>query len=169
MRIRPARRDELSLLRELELAAGCWFRDIGMVEVADHEPPPVETLAEQQQAGRILVAVDDTDRVVAYVVTEPVDGTVHIEQVSVHPEHARQGIGRELLEHVAERAAAEGVPALTLTTFVEVPWNMPYYLRCGFRVLPEGEWTPGLRTIREREVALGLDQWPRVVMRRDLP
>ena len=45
----------------------------------------------------------------------------------------------------------------------------PYYRRCGFRVLDEREWTPGLRAIREREAAHGLDRWPRVCMRRDLP
>ena len=58
--------------------------------------------------------------------------------------------------------------ALTLTTFRDVPWNAPYYRRCGFRVLDEQEWTPGLRAIREREAGHGLDRWPRVCMRRDL-
>ena len=61
-----------------------------------------------------------------------------------------------------------GLPALTLTTFAYVPWNAPYYARCGFRVLDDAEITPGLRAIREQEAALGLDRWPRVCMRRDL-
>ena len=59
-------------------------------------------------------------------------------------------------------------PALTLTTFTEVPWNAPYYLRCGFRVLADTEITPELRAIRTAEAARGLDAWPRVCMRRDL-
>jgi hypothetical protein len=50
----------------------------------------------------------------------------------------------------------------------EVPWNAPYHRRCGFWVLGEGELTPSLRAIREREIAHGLDRWPRVCMRRDL-
>jgi hypothetical protein len=49
-----------------------------------------------------------------------------------------------------------------------VPWNGPYYQRCGFRVLAGDELTPGLRAIREHEIALGLDRWPRVCMRRDV-
>jgi hypothetical protein len=77
-------------------------------------------------------------------------------------------VGRALLEHVAVRAAGAGVPALTLTTFAEVPWNAPYYRRCGFHVVEESRWTPGLRAIREREAEHGLDRWPRVAMRRDL-
>ncbi len=69
---------------------------------------------------------------------------------------------------MAERAAAAGVPAVTLTTFADVPWNAPYYLRCGFRVLDDAEVTAGLRAIRQREASIGPDRWPRVCMRRDL-
>jgi hypothetical protein len=55
-----------------------------------------------------------------------------------------------------------------LTTFAHVPWNAPYYVRCGFRVLDDAEITQGLQAIREREAAMGVDRWPRVCMRRDL-
>jgi hypothetical protein len=68
----------------------------------------------------------------------------------------------------AGQAAAAGIRALTLTTSSEVPWNAPYYERCGFRRLDEAELTPGLRAIRRREAERGLDRWPRVCMRRDL-
>ncbi|BCJ68739.1 GNAT family N-acetyltransferase [Polymorphospora rubra] len=168
MRIRTVGVDELEILRDIERAAGACFREVGMAEIADDEPLPVTVLAAYRLAGRALVAVDPADRPVAYLLTDPVDGNVHVEQVSVHPDHARRGIGRALLEDVARRAAADGVPALTLTTFAEVPWNAPYYLRCGFRVLAGERWTPGLREIRRREAGHGLDRWPRVCMRRDL-
>lgn len=104
----------------------------------------------------------------AYLIADLVDGCVHIEQVSVRPDHGRRGVGRALLDYAATRARSEGAPALTLTTFAEVPWNAPYYRRCGFRILGEGELASGLRAIREREAAHGLDRWPRVCMRRDL-
>ena len=168
MRIRAATASDLELLRDIEAAAGRCFRDVGMPEIADDEVPSVRVLAEYQRAGRAWVAVDRDDRPIAYLITEWVDGNVHIEQVSVHPDHARRGVGRALLDHAAGRAASAGVPALTLTTFLEVPWNAPYYRRCGFRILDDSEWTPGLAAVRERERALGLDRWPRVCMRRDL-
>jgi GNAT superfamily N-acetyltransferase len=139
-----------------------------MAEVADDEPLTLDELARYQLAGQAWVAVDPTDEPVAYVITELVDGNVHIEQLSVHPDSARRGIGRSLLEYLAVQAAGQGVPALTLTTFTHVPWNAPYYARCGFRQLDESELTPGLRAIRQREAAHGLDGWPRVCMRRDL-
>ncbi len=97
-----------------------------------------------------------------------VDGCLQVEQVSVHPASARRGLGRRLLDHAASLAAADGRPALTLTTFADVPWNAPYYAGCGFRVLGDAELTPGLRAIRQREAALGPDRWPRICMRRDL-
>ncbi|MET9023025.1 hypothetical protein ABZV93_23880 [Actinopolymorpha sp. NPDC004070] len=72
------------------------------------------------------------------------------------------------MDHLAAYATGEGVLALTLTTFTDVPWNAPYYLRCGFVFMDDGDLTPGLRRIREREAAHGLDRWPRTCMRRML-
>jgi GNAT superfamily N-acetyltransferase len=168
MRIRAVRRDEFSVLRDIEWAAGAAFRDVGMPEVADDEPFSDEELGRYAHAGRAWVAVDDADVPVAYLLADVVDGNLHVEQVSVHPRCARRGVGRELLDHLAGVARAERVPALTLTTFTEVPWNAPYYARCGFHPMTEGMIGPELRAVRAREAAHGLDRWPRVCMRRPL-
>lgn len=167
-RIRPARDAELPLLQDLERAAGEIFRDAGMGAVADDEPPPLDALRRHLHHDGLRVAEDAQGRPAAYVVLEPVDGALHVEQLSVHPAHARRGIGRDLLEAAARQAAVDGYPALTLTSFADVPWNAPYYERCGFRRLTAAEVTPGLRAVRAREAAAGLDRWPRVCMRRDL-
>jgi GNAT superfamily N-acetyltransferase len=168
MRIRAVRLDELPLLQDIERAAGQCFRDIGMPEIADDEPLPLGELARYQQSGRAWVAVNDADIPVAYLIADRVDGNLHVEQVSVRPDSARRGVGRLLLEHLAHHATSEGVPALTLTTFTEVPWNAPYYARCGFQLLDDDRLAPGLRKVREREAAHGLDRWPRGCMRQAL-
>lgn len=142
-----------------------------MPEVAGYQPLPLDEMAGYQRAGRALVAVDADDRPVAYLLADDVDGNVHVEQVPVHPARAHRRIGLALIEQVAQQAQQArqaGAPALTLTTFRDVPWNAPYYARCGFRVVDEPGWTPGLRRIRARAAATGLDRWPRVVMRREL-
>ena len=159
---------ELTAAQEIERAAGLVFADVGMPEIAADEPLPAAELDRYRRAGLAWAAADQGDQPVGYLLAEPVDAALHVEQVSVHPRAARRGVGRALLEHAATHAAAHGLGALTLTTFADVPWNAPYYRRCGFRVLEEREWTPGLRAIREREAAHGLDRWPRVCMRRDL-
>ncbi|QOV34641.1 GNAT family N-acetyltransferase [Streptomyces ferrugineus] len=166
MRIRPPTPAELPVLQDVERAAGAAFRGLGMAAVADDEPPALDVLEHYRGAGRAWVACDSGGRPVAYLICEPVDGALHIEQVSVHPDAAHRGIGRTLLAYAADRAREEGLAGLTLTTFTEVPWNAPYYERLGFRVLAEAELTPGLRKIRAHEAELGLDRWPRVGMRR---
>ncbi|MCC9310642.1 GNAT family N-acetyltransferase [Kitasatospora sp. RB6PN24] len=169
MLIRRVRLDELPLLQDIERAAGECFREIGMPEIAEDEPPPLDVLARHQRSGLAWAAVDGGDAPVAYLIADRIDDALHVEQVSVHPGSARRGIGRALLDHLTERARAAGVPALTLTTFADVPWNAPYYARCGFRSLPEAQWGPGLREVRAKEAAHGLDRWPRVAMRRAVP
>ncbi|WMX44318.1 GNAT family N-acetyltransferase [Streptomyces roseicoloratus] len=170
MRIRVAVPTELLLLQDIERAAGEAFRPLGMAEIADDDPLPLDVLESYRRAGRAWVAVDATDRPVAYLLTDTVDGAAHIEQVSVHPDAARRGVGRALIEHLAGTAREQGLTALTLTTFAEVPWNAPYYTRLGFRRLDEGDpaLTGGLRAIARAEAAHGLAAWPRVCMRREL-
>ncbi|TDU74205.1 GNAT family N-acetyltransferase [Streptomyces sp. KS 21] len=168
MRIRAVHIDELPLLQAIERAAGECFRGIGMPEIADDEPLPLDELARYQRAGLAWAAVTEAGAPLAYLIADRVDGNLHIEQVSVHPDGARRRIGRSLLEHLAARAAAESIPALTLTTFEDVPWNAPYYARCGFERLADGELSPGLKDIRDREAEHGLDRWPRICMRRVL-
>jgi GNAT superfamily N-acetyltransferase len=155
-------------MQDIERAAGRWFRAIGMPEIADDEPLPVAELARYRKDGHAWVAADDGDVPAAYLIAGIVDGSLHIEQMSVHPRAARRKIGRLLLDHAAAYAAARGIRGLTLTTFAEVPWNAPYYARCGFRVLEDSELSPGMWAVKDREIAHGLHRWPRVCMRRDL-
>ncbi|MFB7717127.1 MULTISPECIES: GNAT family N-acetyltransferase [unclassified Nocardia] len=169
MRIRAATTDDLPILQDIEDAAGEPFRTVGMIEIADDDPPSIEVLDEYRRDGRAWVAVDDDgDIPIAYLISEEVDGTEHIDQLSVHPQAARRGIGATLIDRAADHARAQGLTALTLTTFTEVPWNAPYYERLGFHIVDDAELTPGLRKIRAREAEHGLDRWPRTVMRRDL-
>jgi GNAT superfamily N-acetyltransferase len=164
--LRAARLDELATLQEIERAAGQPFRDVGMAEIAADDPPPLDILAGYQRGGRAWVAADAAGVAGAYLIADQVDGNLHVEQVSVHPRCARRGIGRQLIDHVAAHARGRGIPALTLTTFADVPWNAPYYRRCGFVTLADDALGPGLRAIREHEAARGLDRWPRVCMLR---
>ena len=94
MTIRLARPDDFARLREIERAAGEAFRPLGMDLVADDEPFTDAELAAYQEDGRAWVAVDADVVPAAYLLVDEVDCTGHVEQVSVHPDHARQGLGR---------------------------------------------------------------------------
>ena len=164
--IREVRGDDFVRLREIESAAGAPFRDIGMSEIADDQPPSQAELAVFQKAGTAWVWVEQDDEPLAYLLVRVVDDRAHIEQVSVDPKASRRGLGAELIERAEVWARTRNLRSLTLTTFRDVPWNRPYYQRLGFEVVCQARWTPGLRHVRSEESAQGLDRWPRVVMDR---
>ena len=97
-------------------------------------------------------------------VLEP--GIAHLEEIDVHPEHGRRGVGRRLVSAVCRWAAANGYSWVTLSTFRDVPWNLPFYARLGFEEIPLKELSPGLLCVIEDEARRGLDPRLRVVMRR---
>jgi len=162
--IRPPAISELPALRAIERLAGERFRDVGLPEVADDEPPSLDVLTRHTEHGRCWVAVDDAGGPIGYMLVDAVDGNAHVEQVSVHPGHQGSGVGRALMEWVFRWATEAGMPAVTLTTFSDVPWNAPLYRHLGFRVLRDDELGPGIRAIRDQETADGLDPARRVCM-----
>jgi GNAT superfamily N-acetyltransferase len=166
--VRGVRPEDVGRLQAIQLAAGDAFRHVGMSAVAESPPLPAESLAGYRRAGRAWVAADDHDEPVGFIVADVVDGAAHIEQVSVHPAHARQRIGAMLLDHVAGWADRQGLSALTLITFRGVPWNAPYYERLGFRELAADEVTPGLAALWAADPGAGQDRAVRVCMRREL-
>jgi GNAT superfamily N-acetyltransferase len=167
--IRPAVTSDFARLQAIEVAAGAMFRPLGMDLVGDDDPFTLDELGTYADAGHAWVAVPTgADQPVGYLLLDVVDGAAHVEQVTVHPDGARRGIGRGLVEHVAAWAADAGFTAMTLTTFLQVPWNGTYYERLGFRHLAPDDEGPELRRVRDHERAHGLDAWPRGSMRRDL-
>jgi GNAT superfamily N-acetyltransferase len=167
VRIRETRIDELAELQRIELAAGQLFREVGMPDIAEHPLPPIATLAAYQQAGRSWVVVGEKGPA-GFVLVKLVDGLAHIEQISIDPAYARRRVGAGLIDHVESWAAAGGRPALTLSTFRQVPWNAPYYARLGFRELSPAELGPELAELMAEEAHHGLDPADRVAMRRPI-
>jgi release factor glutamine methyltransferase len=164
--LRTATDADLAGLPDLQVAAGAAFRDVGMPGVAGNPPLGVDVLRGYAAAGRAFVAGDPP---VGFAVVDVVDGAAHLEQISVHPDHAGHGWGRRLIDHAETWAAAHAMPVLTLITFRSVPWNAPYYARLGFAEIPVPELTPELAALRRAEAdEYGLDLAQRVVMRRDV-
>jgi GNAT superfamily N-acetyltransferase len=163
--ITRARTKDLLLLPVIELAAARLL--------AGHAPESVltETTADKvlkaaQAHGRLWVALAD-DVPVGFAHVEILEPTVaHLEEIDVHPNHGRRGLGRRLVMAVCAWAATAGYRAVTLTTFRDVPFNMPFYARLGFEVIPPEELSSVLRVVVEDETRRGLDPARRVAMRR---
>lgn len=165
--IRLARAEELGFLREVEFASGALFAEIGLYNVAKSDSLPLTVLQAQQQAGMVWVAADSSDCAVGFAAASEKDGTIYLEQISVHPAHGRRGIGKLLIETLCEWTAEKGMAAVTLSTFVDVAWNAPFYSRIGFRALVEEELSPSLKKSLDEESRAWFPL-KRVVMRREL-
>ncbi|WP_067476004.1 GNAT family N-acetyltransferase [Actinomadura hibisca] len=156
--VRTAAPADLALLPEIERMADELFRPLGIVF------PPGPTVIEQMigTSADIVVAGDPP---LGYAAVVGVDGAAHLEQIAVRADLVGRGIGGRLLRAVVERAAAAGLPGVSLLTFRDVPWNGPWYAAHGFAELPADRWGPGLRAHWDEEIHSGLHELgPRLVM-----
>ena len=156
------------LLPEIERRAAERFADFGLAELFSRIVTPVELLRERARAGQVWVATGGSDRPVGFAVASTLDGNAHLDELDVHPDHGRRGIGTALVEMACAWARAAGYGAVTLSTLRSVPWNAPFYVKLGFRILAETELTQALRQLLNSEARLGLPMQDRVLMRRDL-
>ena len=165
--IRAARPAELHLLAAIELAAARLLAGLAPESVLN-ETTSEQELAHAQHDGRLWVALAG-DRPVGFAHVERIEpGAAHLEEIDVHPDHGRRGLGKALVAAVCEWAAAEGCHSVTLTTFRDVPWNMPYYARLGFVEIAPADLGPALESVLRDETRRGLDPARRVAMRRRL-
>jgi GNAT superfamily N-acetyltransferase len=165
--IRLARVEELPALREIEREAGKLFAEIGLDNVADATPLPLDFLEAQQSAGLVWVLTDEDDQPVGFAAASELDGALYLEEIDVHPAHGRRGLGKWLIETVCVWAEERGYPAVTLSTFRDVPWNAPFYSRLEFRIVEDGEMSPGLQALLNHSTQVWFPL-ARVCMRRDL-
>ncbi|RST84664.1 N-acetyltransferase [Aquibium carbonis] len=152
----------------METAAGRLFADHGYPALAAAASAAPEQYRSAALAGRVLVATDSADRPVGFALTELIGRVQWLCELSVHPDHARRGVGASLVEAVADAARLGGASHVGLSTFRAVPFNAPFYARCGFAELPLERASPPLARRFQAEVPAGIDPDRRVLMLRPL-
>lgn len=168
--VRAYRHEDCSAVQQIERRAGERFREVGLDLVADHHPPDYWVLSSYELLGRAWVASDGDDHPVGYLLIEVLDGSPHIEQVSVDPDHQGRGVGRVLMERAVRWAIERGSALLTLNTYRDfVPWNAPLYRHLGFEEIDSEILGPELKAQCAREAAIGLEPALRVTMGMRLP
>jgi GNAT superfamily N-acetyltransferase len=163
--IAPARPQDLPFLTGIELAAARLL--------AGHAPESVLSEATSQEdfdrsrsAGLLWVARCD-DVPVGFAQVKVLEPTVaHLDEIDVHPDYGRRGIGTQLVGTVCEWSALNGFLGVTLATFRHVQWNMPFYSKMGFEVISPENLSSALRAVVDDEKRRGLDTTRRVVMQR---
>lgn len=159
-----ARPRDLPLLASVELAAARLLVGHAPASVLRETTSQFE-LRKARRAGRLWVALAGDEPVgFAHVVVHE-SGVAHLEEVDVHPDHGRRGLGRRLVQTVCAWATSHGFDAVTLTTFRDPPWNMPFYARLGFEPVAPEATSVALRAVLDDEMRRGLEPARRVVMR----
>lgn len=164
VRIRPATLQDAAHLPAIEQSAAGLFRGAAGLEWLAGSPGMAQ--AEHERLilqGTAWVAEAGPEHLVGFLDAETFGQELHLWELSVHADWQRMGIGTRLIQAAHEQAAAQGLVALTLTTFVSLPWSAPAYARLGFRpVSPPG---PRLQGVMDVEAAHGLPMERRVAMR----
>ena len=166
--IAAARPEDLRWLAAIELAAARLLAGYAPESILN-ETTSLDVLKQAQREGHLWVALAD-DVPVGFAHVELIErDAVHLEEIDVHPDHGRHGLGAKLVLQVCEWASDHGYRSVTLTTFRDVPWNRPFYARLGFDVVPPDQLSIALRAVIDDETRRGLDPSRRVAMRRQRP
>lgn len=164
-KIAKARPEDIASLSRIELAAAKLLLGYAPKKILE-ETTSQDELRQAQRLGLLWVAHNENCPIgFAHVkLIEP--NVVHLQEIDVHPEHGRRGLGTKLIREVCSWLVKARFSSITLTTFRAVPWNMPWYLRLGFEVVSSEELSPALLSILREEERRGLDPETRVAMRR---
>ncbi|UDM50402.1 GNAT family N-acetyltransferase [Cupriavidus sp. MP-37] len=165
LRIRLAAVADLPRLPDIELAAAALFPEGDLPALLRLVSTPEPALAAAQREGRLWVA-EHGGEVAGFALASRRGACGYLDEMDVHPDHGRRGIGRALVGTVQEWARAGGLRSLGLTTFAHLRWNAPFYASMGFRQLEDSELCPLLSEALAAQRAAGLRQ--RVAMRQEL-
>src|SRR5262245_47057340 len=153
--IRVACADDASQLPAIERSASERFREIPTLAwITDEEDMSPEAHRPHIDAGTVWVA--DDGELIGFLTAERIDDHLHIWELAVSNGRQRAGIGTALMQQADAYARTRGLSALTLTTFRNVAWNAPYYMRLGFQLLEAHAIGERLRVLVERDTARGL-------------
>lgn len=127
--IRAATLGDLPLIQAVEQAASTLF-PIGRLPDSD-QPLSIRTLQQGLDDGLLWVSTAEHS-IVGFALASQHDNRLHLEELDVHPDQTRNGYGTALVETIVSIARQRQCEAVTLTTFIDLPFNAPFYQRLGF-------------------------------------
>ena len=166
--IRKARKDDLPLLGPIERSAAELFRTVGL-DFLTYGPTMDESLLSAMSiSNHLWVAVNEVDQPIGFAGGEELAGNFHIAEISVSQDAQGKGVGKALMGELMRQAKEEGYPAVTLTTYRNLPWNGPWYHKLGFSEMKVDEMEEKYATIWDSEAQHGHDMNLRCIMRKNL-
>ncbi len=166
--IEPAAKSHLSAIPRIEQAAAAVFPEADLPLHIRYRVTDRATLAAAQQDGRLWIALNAKREPVGFAHVCQIDEQAHLDEMDVHPEYVRRGIGTALVNTVLDWARSQGYGELTLITFRHLPWNAPFYAALGFEVVGDDLLGDQMRDLLQQEARAGLKAANRICMRRSL-
>jgi len=166
--IRRPHPHEIKLLPQIESVADLRYRRMGLGQVVEMPPASLASLEAGRREGRLWVAASALNRPIGFALMKFPGGTAWLDQLSVLNRWQGLGYGSALIDRTAAAARDLGHRALYLSTYRDVPWNAPYYVRRGFEEVPRGDWPHAFRMRAMTENRQGHPPWRRTIMRRPL-
>lgn len=159
--IRPFRTGDERALLDVERRAAALLDAQGL-----HAPsaPADEASFQAFLGGHTIVVATCDGRPVGYAAGIDLGPLYWLRAIGVDPAHGRRGIGRALVQAVCDEGRALFHRAIGLTTYRHVPFNAPFYERCGFLAVSQQEIDATLAEWLERERPAGASPESRVAM-----
>ena len=169
LRLRKAAQADAAIFPELEQSAGLSFRaDREIAWLAEADNLPAARYRDIIAEGWSWIAEGERAKPVAFVAATLEGEELHLWEFNVHIEYQCRGIGRRLLRRLITEATAAKIPAMTLTTFRDLPWNAPFYRSMGFELVTSRGLDPRLAGLLAEEAHMGLPAARRCAMRRKI-
>lgn len=168
--IRKTKLSDIEHLPLLERSAGSAFKSLpSLAWIADDSVMSAQEHKRLLAKGFSWVALDFLSQAICgFIHAEIIEGEFYVVEVSVSGTYQKKGIGSKLLKTALTQAKSLGLSTATLTTFIDVPWNAPYYQRLGFVILTPDTLPQYIERKLQEEKSAGLPLERRCAMRKIL-
>ena len=137
--IRIASKTDISRIWAMDSSATKKFGSIpALADLAAPEESP-EKFENWLSHGRVYLVEEDSQQLaVGFIAVQEVDDVLFINELGVHEDHQRRGLGAILLEAVFQWAESIAwqkdceIARVSLTTYPDVIWNGTWYRKHGF-------------------------------------
>ena len=125
--IRPAQLEDASAITACVAAAYRQYVD----RIGKPPAPMLDDYAELIRQHKVFVLTDQ-ENIIGVLVLMEKEQTLLLDNVAVHPEYQRSGLGRKLMELAEAEALHLGFTSIILYTNVQMTENIDLYKKLGF-------------------------------------
>lgn len=165
--IRALRPDDVALVPAIERDAAARFREVGLDSIAEGDVSS-EAFIRAIAAKGVALGAEADGTLIGFALAGVLDDSLHLYELSVATAHHGRGAGGALLAALGIEAGRRNLPAVTLSTFADVPFNAPFYVRRGFTPVEQDDWGPAFHLLHGAEQAAGIPVERRVFMRKEI-